>query len=110
MYLIYYGISIQLESTMSSRDLRLAAEKGHLDVIERLLRDPRVDPADDRNSAIRWAARNGHLDVVERLLRYPTVDPTARDNAAIKWATSNGHLELFNILWHFDSCREYYEC
>jgi ankyrin repeat protein len=94
---------------MSSRDLRLAAEKGHLDVVERLLNDNRVNPVDDGNFAIIWAADKGHLDVVERLLKDKRVDPSTVNNHAIEWAASNGHLAVFNLLWHFDSCREYYE-
>ena len=94
---------------MSNRDLIKAAQNGHLDIVERLLKDPRVDPADYDNDAIRWAAENGHIDVVERLLKDPRVNPADDDNYAIRWAAHNGHLDVFNLLWHLDSCRRYYE-
>jgi len=92
-----------------SIELTRAAESGHLDVVDRLLKDPRVDPNTMDTYAIRWAAESGHLDVVERLLKDLRVDPADYDNAAIRWAAQNGHLDIFNMLWHFDSCREYYE-
>jgi hypothetical protein len=46
---------------------------GHLEVVNRLLADPRVDPSDDSNLAIRNAMANNHLPVVERLLQDPRV-------------------------------------
>ena len=44
---------------------------GHHEIVKELLSDPRVDPSDCRNKAIRWASNNGHLDVVKLLLNDP---------------------------------------
>ncbi len=73
-------------SANDNEAIRSAAWKGHLDVVNRLLNDPRVDPSADHNYAIRWAASFGNLAVVNRLLEDTRVDPSANDNQAIRWA------------------------
>jgi hypothetical protein len=52
----------------------LAALRGHLVVVERLLRDDRVDPSAVDNRAVRLAASRGRLAVVDRLLEDDRVD------------------------------------
>jgi Ras-related protein Rab-1A len=71
-----------------SRAIRLAAAHGHLAVVDRLLRDKRVDPS---SGALRCAAFHGHLAVVERLMRDERVDPSADDNSAVCAAAVRGH-------------------
>jgi hypothetical protein len=71
---------------------------GHLVVVDRLLRDERVDPSADDNCAIGWASSNGHIAVVERLLQDRRIDPSATDNYAVGWAASNGHLAVVERL------------
>ena len=63
--------------------IRKASEKGHLNVVNRLLEDDRVDPSARDNYAIRTASGNGHLNVVNRLLKDDRVDPSDFDNEAI---------------------------
>ena len=63
---------------------------GHLQVVETLLKDLRVDPSADNQYAIRFAAYNGHLQVVETLLKDSRVDPSANNQYAIRWASHNG--------------------
>jgi hypothetical protein len=75
-----------------------AAENGHVDVVDCLLRHAMFDPSADNNRAIRLAAENGHLAVVERLLRDERVDPSARDNFVVQWAAENGHLAVVDRL------------
>jgi ankyrin repeat protein len=75
-----------------------AAENGHVDVVDCLLRNAMFDPSTDDNSTIKMAAANGHLAVVERLLLDPRVDPTADDNDAIRGAAANGHLVVVGRL------------
>ena len=41
---------------------------GHLEVVQELLKDKRVDPSAFNNFAISLACENGHLDVVNRLI------------------------------------------
>jgi hypothetical protein len=78
--------------------VRLAAEKGHLAIVERLLRDKRVDPSALDNYAVGCAAREGHLAVVERLLDDERVDPSADDNYAVRCAADNGHFTVVDRL------------
>jgi hypothetical protein len=75
-----------------------AAWKGHVDVVDYLLRIAMFDPSADYNHAIRIAAQNGHLAVVERLLQDKRVDPSADDNYAVQWAARNGHLAVVERL------------
>jgi ankyrin repeat protein len=47
----------------------VALKKEHLEIVELLLKDKRVDPSDNNNYLIRWASINGHLEIVELLLK-----------------------------------------
>ena len=55
--------------------IKVAAELGHMNIVEILIKDTRVNPADWNNAAIRWAAENGHTDTVSVLLNDNRVDP-----------------------------------
>lgn len=50
------------------RTLCFAARNGQLEVVRELLKDKRVDPSANNNSAIRLAIENDHLGVVRELL------------------------------------------
>ncbi len=71
-----------------------AAENGHVDVVDCLLRHAMFDPSADDNYAIRLATENGHLAVVGRLLRDERVDPSVDDGYAVRWAALHGHLAV----------------
>jgi len=45
--------------------LDLAASMGHLNIVEALLKDNRVNLSSNNNEAIRLAATNGHFMVVK---------------------------------------------
>ena len=75
-----------------------ACVHGDVQLLDLLLKDPRVNPAAIQNLAIRSASRNGHLAVVDRLLREPRVDPAAMGNYAFLWACECGHLPVVNRL------------
>ena len=60
--------------------IQLASRKGHLEIVELLLQDPRVDPSADDNYAIGWASQNGHLEIIKLLLQDPRVDPSLQSN------------------------------
>lgn len=66
--------------------IQLAAENGHFQVVEYLLGDPRVNPADYNNYAIRIASENGCFQAVACLLNDSRVDSSVYDNYAIKIA------------------------
>jgi ankyrin repeat protein len=78
--------------------LRKASKYGHIEVVNRLLEDPRVDPSTLNNLALSWASKYGHIEVVNRLLEDPRVDPSANDNLAILWATINNHIKIVSRL------------
>jgi len=81
-----------------NKAIRRASEYGHLDILNRLLQDERVNPSDDNNYAIRRASSNGYLAVVERLLQDERVDASDWRNDAIKQANANGHLAVVERL------------
>jgi hypothetical protein len=75
-----------------------AAQNGHVDVVDCLLRHAMFDPSVDGNRAIRQAAWNGHLAVVERLLQDRRVDPSAKHNFAVRRAAEYGRLAVVERL------------
>jgi hypothetical protein len=78
--------------------LRSASKQGHLDVVELLLRDPRVDAAALDNAPLRRACYAGHVSVVKRLLADPRVDPTAGNHDAITTASYCAHTAVVDAL------------
>lgn len=73
--------------------LHVAAQKGHLGVVDLLLRhglDPNTRERGDNTYALHWAAAAGHLDVVRRLVDAGTDVVGAGDDhqlEVIGWAT-----------------------
>lgn len=55
-----------------------ASQNGRLDMVNRLLQDPRVDPSAQDNKAILEASRNGFIGVVNRLLQDSRVHPSVK--------------------------------
>ncbi|KAJ3132833.1 hypothetical protein HK100_004928 [Physocladia obscura] len=76
----------------------IASKYGRDELVAILLADPSVDPASERNYAIKWAAREGHANAVRLLLADDRVNPSADLNYAIKWASREGHTEVVEIL------------
>jgi hypothetical protein len=64
--------------------IRWFSYKGRIDMVNKLLCNPKVDPSAFGNGAIREASSEGHLDVVNRLLKDSRVDPSACNNEAIQ--------------------------
>ncbi|KAJ3270002.1 hypothetical protein HK104_005000, partial [Borealophlyctis nickersoniae] len=82
--------------------LRLAADKGHADVVRLLVSDPRAKVHfRARYRALRLAAFKGHLDVV-RVLLDALVDADegvrAKKGEALVLAAAQGHLEVVRLL------------
>ena len=48
--------------------IKVAAEKGYLEMVKILIQDGRVDPWVDKNYAIKWAAHYDHKEVVKLLI------------------------------------------
>jgi hypothetical protein len=68
------------------KQIRYASFYGRIEVVKKLLKDPRVDPSNCDNYAIKWASRNGHIEVVNILLEDPRVDPSDTNNYALRWS------------------------
>jgi Ankyrin repeats (3 copies) len=78
--------------------IEIASFKGHLEIVELLLSDPRVDPSQNANNSLMDACAEGHLPVVERLLLDPRINPANYNNIAIFYAVSMGHLPIIDRL------------
>jgi Ankyrin repeats (3 copies) len=84
------------------RAMGLAAQAGHMAVVERLLQDRRVVESTDISwlqYGLRWASANGHTAVVEVLMRHPCIDPTDDGtNHPLLWAAQSGHSGVVKLL------------
>jgi hypothetical protein len=78
---------------MDDAVIRVAFRDVHVDVMDRLLQDPRVDPSDMDNAVIRVAFRDYRVDVVDRLLQAQRVDSTSINNEVICMASEDGLLD-----------------
>ena len=97
--------SSPLVQLTKAQRLALAAQKGHLSRVQRLLREGsvRVDEKDkDGNTALLLAAGNGHLSVVQCLLREGgarIIDKKdSSGNTALLLAARMGHLSVVQCL------------
>jgi len=86
------GVSSIFICFSASKELR--SIYGHVEVVERLLQDSRVNSS----TPLYWAAMNGHIDVVDRLLEDTRVDPTVSNNLVIRKAYEYGHVEVVERL------------
>jgi len=71
-------------SAQNNWTIKVAAENGHQDVVELLLKDPRVDPSAEDNWAIKWAAFNCYHDIVELLEQHQYKIDNVRYNEMAK--------------------------
>ena len=76
----------------STYGLEDAITKNKINKVERLLKNPRIDPAKDNQLAIRVASDLGHLEIVKMLLKDPRVDPSVMYQTALNNAAESGHL------------------
>lgn len=83
---------------MSFAELLCACKAGCARHVERLLNDPRVDPTECNNAAIREAARRGHADVVRALLCDGRADPMARYGETVRATIEEGHTRVARML------------
>lgn len=73
-------------------------DQGHIDVMNLLLRDSRIDPSANNNEAFLDAVTFGHVAMVELLLKDPRVDPSDQDNTAISRAALRRYLDIVQML------------
>jgi len=81
-------------ATNRQEALRLAAEYGHVEMVDFLCSDSRVDPSQSLNQAITNALTREHLVIVQKLLDDPRV------NADESWIYEGGLLLLALTLEH----------
>lgn len=75
-----------------------ACEKGRLDIVKVMLKDPRLDPSTHRNYPLQLACTNGHVHVVKLLLQYQRVDPSADRSYALGIAHKYGYCKIVDLL------------
>ena len=51
--------------------------KNYVEIVDLLLKDPRVDPSVNNNQAIRIAKSNDQIEIVDLLIKDPRVDPSS---------------------------------
>jgi ankyrin repeat protein len=71
---------------------------GQTEIVEQLLKDPRVNPTASANLALSVAAADGRLDLVEMLLSVDRVNPSDANNMALIDAAYEGHLSIVQRL------------
>jgi ankyrin repeat protein len=84
-------------------ELYEAIRHGNLDLVRRLLRDPRVDPTQHEQYALLYAIDHTpisaeRLEILQTLLDDPRVDPAAYDNKAIQQASIYGRAPSVALL------------
>lgn len=78
--------------------ISLVAINGNGKIAQRLLREPGIDPSQNRNSTIGLAAVAGNTEVVEVLLNDSRVNPADNDNAALRSALRQNQIETVALL------------
>ena len=84
-----------------------ASENGHLNIVERILKNPNTVDETDQFYALGKASENGHLNIVERILKNPNVDPTQHYNLPFILAEENGHTSICDRLLQDKRVRNY---
>ena len=76
----------------------MACAVGSMDVVQWLLRYPRVNPGAHKSEALAFAAGEGHLEICRLLLADPRVDPSLVDNRALCYAAKGGYIQVMELL------------
>lgn len=63
----------------NNKDLRLASQNGHFNVIKLLLNDSRVDPTTENNYLLKRVVEKGKIKLVKKLLNNKRVKLTLSD-------------------------------
>lgn len=75
-----------------------AGETDQLNLVKRLLNDPRVDPTDNNNNLFVISVLKNRINLVELLLKDPRINPGCGDNLSIYTATVQGSFEMVELL------------
>lgn len=70
--------------------LARAAGNGHLNIVNRLLEEPNINPSNWGNLALKNAAKNRHLEVALRLLQDPRINNNVDKDELVRIFKKNG--------------------
>jgi ankyrin repeat protein len=95
--------NLNKKSYLQENPIGIAAEYGHFEITELLLKYKAFNPSKNNNWAIRYAAKNGHTNIVSILLKDKRVNPTDNKNWAIRSAFCNTEYNngnyIVDLLW-----------
>ena len=77
----------------------LAVGQGHAGIVEILLADGRVNPAQQHNLAILIPASSGFKEIAEMLFRDERIEADADIRKAFRIAAESGRLGIVNLSW-----------
>lgn len=86
------------DSEIGNNFLRYAVRRRHVELVQRLMNEPFVDPSFGNNFCIWLAAYNGYYEIVAVLLRSTLVNPNDIGNRALESAATNGHSDVVDLL------------
>jgi hypothetical protein len=75
-----------------------ATYKGHTDIVKILLKDKRIDLANDKYSCFQAAVSQSKIDIVKLLLEDSRCDPSDKNNQALRIAAYSGFVEIIELL------------
>jgi ankyrin repeat protein len=78
--------------------VEVAARNGHLEIVRLLLENEAQISEEDRGLAVRFAAENGHLEIVQFLLANEATIDEFERGLAVRCAAEQGHLEIVQFL------------
>lgn len=85
-------------STNNNFAIRYACSQNKLQLVRKLLSDPRVDPSDHDNEALHKACERGNYEILKLLLSDERVDPSSINNHALHIAISLHHNDIVDLL------------
>lgn len=85
-------------TTDNNYALRHASKNGCIDIVQLLVKDPRVNLNDENGSPLLHAVANGHIRIVKLLLEEEHTDPTLGYLRSLKAAYHFGHSDILEML------------
>jgi hypothetical protein len=77
-----------------------AVSENNVELVNKLLKDKKIDPTLYGNWAIIYASSNGLLELSKLLLKDKRVDPTNDDNRAIIMSYNEKRFDIIPLLWN----------
>jgi ankyrin repeat protein len=80
------------------RELVQAINNNHIEKVQLLLQDPRINLADNCNEALMSVILKDRLEIMKLLLQHPQFNPFAEDNFVMRWAVIYERLSIIELL------------